>query len=170
MSKFKSGDQVHCVRPIDGLQLGRGYVVDRYDSLQDLVFVQGNAHGFVGYRFELISTPNLSTEYVQKTPLYFEPDGLPSGNEMPQQKNDCLESNIAAINLECQDAMFNWPEFNTAHEGYAVILEEVDELWDEVKKKPKNRDSAKMKAECIQIAAMALRFATEICDTKKANN
>ena len=31
-----------------------------------------------------------------------------------------------------------YDEFNSPHEGYAVLLEEVDELWDEIKndKKP----------------------------------
>jgi hypothetical protein len=53
--------------------------------------------------------------------------------------------------------------FNSAHEGYAVLLEEVDELWDEVKLKRKLRDKTKMKAEAVQIAAMAIRFIHDIC-------
>lgn len=51
--------------------------------------------------------------------------------------------------------------FSCAHHGYAVMLEEVDELWDEVKKKPSIRDPRKMRAEAKQIAAMALRFMVE---------
>jgi NTP pyrophosphatase (non-canonical NTP hydrolase) len=52
-------------------------------------------------------------------------------------------------------------KFYTPHEGYAVILEEMDELWDEIKKKNPNR--LQMKSEAIQIAAMALRFVMDIC-------
>lgn len=52
--------------------------------------------------------------------------------------------------------------FNNPHEGWAVIFEELDELWDEVKKKRGGRDDAARK-EAIQIAAMAIRYATELC-------
>lgn len=41
------------------------------------------------------------------------------------------------------------------HEGYAVLLEEVDELWDAIKG---NAPWAEQRAEAVQVAAMALRF------------
>jgi NTP pyrophosphatase (non-canonical NTP hydrolase) len=65
---------------------------------------------------------------------------------------------------QCVDAMENWPAFNSAHEGYAVLFEEVDELWDEVRKKQKNREVSLMKKEALDIAAMAIRFAVEVCN------
>ncbi len=54
--------------------------------------------------------------------------------------------------------------YNSAHEGYAVILEELDELWDEVKKKRELRDVAAMRKEAIQVAVTALRFVLDVCD------
>lgn len=63
---------------------------------------------------------------------------------------------------EYSNATNQYPEFNSAHEGYAVLAEEVDELWDMVKLKPKLRDKEAMYNECIQIAAMAVRFALEL--------
>ena len=53
-----------------------------------------------------------------------------------------------------------FPAFNSAHEGYAVILEEVDEFWEEVKKNPEKHPECKenMRKECTRIAAMCLRF------------
>lgn len=55
----------------------------------------------------------------------------------------------------------------SAHEAFAVLKEEVDELWDVVKRKShgdqKDR-KADMRKEAIQIAAMAVRFVEEICD------
>ena len=57
----------------------------------------------------------------------------------------------------------------SSHEGYAVILEEVDELWDEVKKNPKKHPEclANMRKEAIQVAAMAMRFVIDVCDREK---
>ena len=67
-------------------------------------------------------------------------------------------SYLQEVQTEFERASSLYPKFNSAHEGYAVLLEEVEELWDEVKKSPKRRDPAKMKEEAVQVAAMALRF------------
>jgi len=53
--------------------------------------------------------------------------------------------------------------FNSAHEGIAVIAEEVDELWTEVKKRPCRRDREMLRDEAVQVAAMALRFLVDCC-------
>ena len=54
--------------------------------------------------------------------------------------------------------------FKSGHEGYAVILEELDELWDAVKlntsKHPERREL--MRAKAVQVAAMALRFVVDV--------
>lgn len=52
---------------------------------------------------------------------------------------------------------------NSAHEGYAVLAEEVDELWDHVKVKQGKRDIPEMTYEAVQVAAMALRFIVDVC-------
>ena len=46
-------------------------------------------------------------------------------------------------------------KFNSRHEGYAVIKEEVDELWDAIKG---NFANNLVRKEAIQVGAMALRF------------
>ncbi len=48
----------------------------------------------------------------------------------------------------------------SAHEGYAVILEEVEELWDEVR--ARNRNPVAMMGEGIQVAAMGMRFLIDV--------
>lgn len=64
---------------------------------------------------------------------------------------------------EIKRAKSMYPDnFVNQHEGYAVLLEEVDELWDEIKKNQKNYDLLAQKKEAIQVAAMAVRMAVEL--------
>lgn len=66
-----------------------------------------------------------------------------------------------AIYGELQRTM-RWPPMNSAHEGFAVLAEEVDELWDHVKVKQGERDVPEMTYEAVQVAAMALRFILDV--------
>ena len=50
----------------------------------------------------------------------------------------------------------------TAHEGWAVIFEELDEFWDLVRLKKEERDPAEMLKELIQTAAMCQRTAEDL--------
>ena len=56
---------------------------------------------------------------------------------------------------------------NSLHEAYAVLLEEVDELWDEVRKKSSERSKAAIREELVQIAAMAWRTAKNLGLTER---
>ncbi len=63
------------------------------------------------------------------------------------------------ILAELENANDLFPLFTSAHEGYAVIKEEVDELWDSIK----TRDTIEnQRAEAIQIGAMAIKFLISI--------
>lgn len=62
--------------------------------------------------------------------------------------------------LACATAKF--APMHSAHEGYAVILEELDELKAEVFKSPMHRDPDRIRDEAIQVAAMAIRFLADI--------
>lgn len=90
-------------------------------------------------------------------------------NELKTEETVVCEQLIArdALSLahfELVQAMQNWPPFNSAHEGYAVLAEELDELWQHVKTNQKRRDLRAMRKEALQVAAMALRFAIEVCN------
>jgi hypothetical protein len=63
--------------------------------------------------------------------------------------------------LLAAEGMF--PAIQTPHQGYAIILEELDELWDEIKAKPGVRSQDRMRKEAVQVAAMALRFIVDVC-------
>jgi hypothetical protein len=52
---------------------------------------------------------------------------------------------------------------NSHHEAYAVILEELDEYWDEVRKKREERDPEAIRKELIQVAAMCVRAVNDVC-------
>ena len=72
---------------------------------------------------------------------------------------------LSDAGAELGKALRKYPtKLHGPHEGYSVILEELDELWEEVKRKPKKRSAARMRKESIQIAVTALRFAMEVCD------
>ena len=62
------------------------------------------------------------------------------------------------VRVELVAAMAKFPKFNSSHEGFAVLQEEVDELWTEVKA---NR-TAEAFDEAIQVAAMAIRFILDV--------
>ncbi len=67
---------------------------------------------------------------------------------------------ILIVTKELESVRERFPKFNNSHEGYAVLLEEVDELWDEVK----NNNPRLASSEAVQVAAMALRFLIDVCE------
>lgn len=72
---------------------------------------------------------------------------------------------VMEVRKELERAREKFPPMNGPHEGYAVILEELDELWDEVRRSgPSLLNRIEMRKECVQIAAMALRFIIDVCE------
>lgn len=65
---------------------------------------------------------------------------------------------LVLIRNELLRATARFGPFASAHEGFAVIREELDELWDEVKANCPD----KAVAEAIQVAAMGARFVLDI--------
>jgi len=71
-----------------------------------------------------------------------------------------IEQIINDVFEEYKRASAKFPAFNSRHEGYAVLKEEVDELWDSIKG---NYATNLTREEAIQIAAMAIRFVHDVC-------
>ncbi len=67
---------------------------------------------------------------------------------------------VNKIVLEYESVIAKFSQFNSSHEGYAVIKEEVDELWDAIKG---NLRPETLADEAFQVAAMALRFLVDCC-------
>ncbi len=59
--------------------------------------------------------------------------------------------------------------FASAHEAESVLREEFEELVAWVHRKPRERNVFEMRYELVQIAAMAARFAVEVCETGLVN-
>lgn len=87
------------------------------------------------------------------------------GNSLPQQIDytASLTTALNEISTEVLRAKTLFPtNFHNQHEAYAVILEEFDELWDEIKKNHKYYDLAAQRTEATQAAAMLVRLMVEL--------
>lgn len=58
---------------------------------------------------------------------------------------------------------------NSHHEAYSVILEELEEYWQEVRSKASDRRPARMLAELVQIGAMCQRAAEDLHLAERAS-
>lgn len=80
---------------------------------------------------------------------------------------ESLASVLGAIRAEVVRAERKHAPMNSAHEGYAVILEEVRELEAEVFKGGRvPRDWQAMHAEAIETAAMCVRLIRDVIEPK----
>ncbi len=66
---------------------------------------------------------------------------------------------MQAVMAEVVRARAKHGDMHSLHEGYAVLLEETDELWDAIKKQTPDR--ANIREELVQVAAMAWRMAVD---------
>lgn len=80
-----------------------------------------------------------------------------------EQRWERLRMASAMVMAEVRKAIDKYKPMNSCHEGYAVLDEEVDELWDEVKIKQGQRNMEKLTTEATQVAAMAMRFLVDLC-------
>ena len=71
-----------------------------------------------------------------------------------------LERALSLVEGEYLRATSKFGAFHSRHEGFAVLKEEVDELWDEIKT---NASSDRVRDEAVQVAAMAIRLLADCC-------
>lgn len=66
-----------------------------------------------------------------------------------------LRQALKEVENEVIQATSKYGPFNSTHEGFGVLKEEVDELWEEVKA---NAGVIRLREEAVQVAAMGIRF------------
>jgi len=71
------------------------------------------------------------------------------------------------IETELNSAKEKYPNSHRSfHESYAILKEEVDELWEEIKRSKNDNNKHEVRKEALQVAAMAIRFITDTIDKK----
>jgi RNAse (barnase) inhibitor barstar len=90
---------------------------------------------------------------------------LPIRRDM-KYNEDRLKHISDDVIAELKRATEKFGEFQSCHEGYAIILEELDELWDVIKNNEGKCGEMKryrLMEEATQVAAMAIRFIYDMC-------
>lgn len=97
---------------------------------------------------------------LSKFPTTLDSPHLEAGAVTEPVGSTPAESTIFNEVLEAlHKAQSKHPPMRSHHEGYAILLEELDELWEEVKRD----DLVACRKECLHVAAMAIRFLYDVC-------
>lgn len=64
---------------------------------------------------------------------------------------------LTEISAEVERAKVHCEHFRSLHEAYAVILEEVQEVWTITMQRRRDRSQEALRKELIQVAAMAVK-------------
>ena len=78
--------------------------------------------------------------------------------------NKRLDEILELVKDEFISASFIHGKFYDAHHGYAILLEEVNELWSAIKDGKYCVDNKEIREEAIQVAAMAVRLTYDLID------
>jgi NTP pyrophosphatase (non-canonical NTP hydrolase) len=75
---------------------------------------------------------------------------------------DEVTDELRRLKVLCDDPDHPFDKLQSVHQAYALLLEELDELWDEIRKKNDLRNRKAMREEAKQLAALAIRFMTDL--------
>lgn len=80
--------------------------------------------------------------------------------DTPAERMRRADAVLAEVRAEVERAITKHRAWSSAHEGYAVLQEGADELWDEVK--ADRGYTADAMKEAIQVAAMGVRYVVDL--------
>lgn len=82
---------------------------------------------------------------------------------MQQTRPEAVHEAARLIEQEALRAISIHGPMRSGHEGKAVIEEELDELWEAIKRYP-HHDPAEWRKEATHLGAMAVRFLADVCN------
>ncbi|MHA2028361.1 MAG: hypothetical protein ACW99A_11505 [Candidatus Kariarchaeaceae archaeon] len=85
----------------------------------------------------------------------------------PKEMKERIDHILQEMKLEYLEARVTHNGLHSYHEGYAVLKEEIEELWDEIKQREPDND--KLFKEAIQVGAMTLAFIYELLNVPLAS-
>lgn len=131
----------------------RGAYCKKCDDVYDEKFDRCPRHG--------TKTLSVPPDFYERHPECLEVTRLLYNDESSTTSENAtvnLDEAIQIVIKEYKRAISKFAPMHSAHEGYAVLKEEVDELWDAIKL----NDADNAKEEVIQVAAMAIRFLMDV--------
>ncbi len=96
-----------------------------------------------------------NTQLVERV-RFLESEGVAEFAALPEE----VRAIGGVVLQELMRARAKHAPMHSAHEGYAVISEELDELWDEIKNR--NPSRIRLLEEGIQVSAMGMRFLIDV--------
>src|SRR5260221_9865131 len=98
----------------------------------------------------------------QKRDLYTTrggPEDYKSQDEQLRNEYAIMQAFLQHVREEYAHSRLKYPRLANGHTAYAVLLEEVEEVWQELKHPT---DYVQLYTECMQVAAMCLAIVTEL--------
>lgn len=123
----------------NGVEIYEGDKILKFGACESPVVFENGAFGYIfdkDYNF-IALTQNNNLEWENNASNNLEVIGNIHG--MCENMNeDEIDKIMNDILKEVKQVSEKFPPYHSVHEGYAIMLEEFDELWDEVKQKDKN--------------------------------
>jgi hypothetical protein len=162
--------KIHLAWYGDGDYCGRAVVI--YDKAGQLFWVVGSHCSCNGLeeQWEPIETDWETLRHVRDHGTEFKADEHEGSIFLEEQMNKLLDgvlmqSILDVVNDEIERAVELHGSYNSLHEGYGVMMEEVEEFWEQVKLNPaklndvdKQVRKQQLRDELIQVAAVAVRI------------
>lgn len=126
---------------------GYAFIAEKMDKLKEQVWLNQKKRHPLEVRDAAIRVAAMSVRFVAEV--------------VGAEQTDSVTALDRALREVQRARELGFGPARSAHEGYAIIAEEADELKAHVWTNDRTRNEVEMHKEAVQVAAMALRFAAE---------